>query len=63
MVMFSSVGYKDTVRNIEESKDFAISIVSHSQADAMNITSDALPHEDDEFVLAGVDSHPRLRTH
>ncbi|WP_189541825.1 flavin reductase family protein [Novosphingobium arvoryzae] len=58
MVMFSSVGYKDTVRNIEESKDFAISIVSHSQADAMNITSDALPHEDDEFVLAGVDSHP-----
>lgn len=45
---------KDTVRNIEETKQFVIQVVSHDLVEAMNITSCEVADEVDEFELAGL---------
>ena len=49
MLMFSSVGYKDTVRNIEATGEFAVSMASSSLAAAMNLTSGDFAPGIDEF--------------
>ena len=54
IVGFSSVGYKDTVRNIEETHEFVWNLVTRPLAAAMNQTSAAVPPEVDEFALAGL---------
>lgn len=53
-VRASTGGEKDTLRNIRETGEFVINVVSESVAAAMNITSTDLPHEVDEFELAGM---------
>lgn len=55
MLMFSSVGYKDSVRNIEETGEFSVSMASHALAERMNRTSSPLPPEVDEFDVSGLD--------
>ena len=45
---------KDTIRNIELTKDFVINVVTEALAEAMNVTSAAYPREVSEFVKAGV---------
>ena len=52
MVMFSSSGFKDSVRNIQETGEFTTSFVSRDLIDAMNATSAAVPHGVSEFALA-----------
>lgn len=47
-------GVKDTVANIQETKVFAVNIVAHKMADAMNITSGPWPKNVDEFEKAGL---------
>jgi flavin reductase (DIM6/NTAB) family NADH-FMN oxidoreductase RutF len=54
IVGFSSVGPKDTVRNIEQTGEFAWNLVTRSLAEAMNQTSAALSPEDSEFTFAGL---------
>jgi flavin reductase (DIM6/NTAB) family NADH-FMN oxidoreductase RutF len=54
MVMFSSSGRKDSLRNVEETGVFTASFVSRSLLDPMNASSAAVPYEADEFVLAGL---------
>ena len=54
IVGFSSIGYKDTVRNIEETREFVWNLVTRPLAEAMNQTSAAVPPEVDEFTLAGL---------
>ncbi len=54
IVGFSSVGYKDTVRNIERTREFVWNLVDKTLAKAMNETSAAVGPEVDEFALAGV---------
>ena len=54
MVMFSSIGRKDTLINIEETGEFVCSIVSQELRDAMNMSSAAVNSGIDEFKLAGV---------
>lgn len=54
MVMFSSSGRKDSLRNVEETGVFTASFVSRSLLDPMNASSAAVPYETDEFVLAGL---------
>ena len=54
MVMFSSIGRKDTLINIEETGEFVCSIVSQELRDAMNMSSAAVNPGIDEFKLAGV---------
>lgn len=52
MVMFSSSGRKDTLRNVEESRVFTTSMVSRNLAEKMNLTSASLPHGESEFDFA-----------
>ena len=54
IIGFSSIGYKDTLRNIEETGEFAWNLVTRALAPAMNQTSAALPPGQDEFALAGL---------
>ena len=43
IVGFSSVGYKDTVRNIEQTGEFAWNLVTRELVDAMNRSSAQVP--------------------
>ncbi|MET0358478.1 MAG: flavin reductase family protein [Pararhizobium sp.] len=54
MVMFSSSGWKDTVRNIEDTGVFTASFVSRDLIDPMNRSSAPLPHGESEFAAAGL---------
>lgn len=53
-VMFASTGFKDSVRNVQESSVFAVNIVGYDAREAMNLTSDGYPAGVDEFEHAGV---------
>lgn len=55
IVMFSSGGLKDSVRNIQETGVFTTSFVGRELAEAMNATSVAAPHGISEFGLAGLE--------
>lgn len=60
MVVFSSGGRKDSLRNIEETGEFTCSIATDALRTAMNMSSAAVGPEVNEFELAGLtpaDSH------
>ena len=52
---------KDTVRNIEETKEFVIQVVSQELAEKMNTTSCELAAEVSEFEVAGLTIAPAQR--
>ena len=54
IVGFASIGYKDTVRNCEETGEFAWNLVTRTLAQAMNQTGAAVPAQISEFELAGL---------
>lgn len=54
IVGFASIGYKDTVRNVEETGEFVWNLATRSLAEAMNQSCAAVPPEVDEFQLAGL---------
>ncbi|MGE6785897.1 flavin reductase family protein [Ensifer adhaerens] len=54
LVMFSSSGYKDSVRNIEATGEFTASFASRDLAAAVNATSIPAPHGESEFEIAGL---------
>ena len=54
MVMFSSGGQKDTLRNVLETGEFTCSIATWDLRDAMNLSSAPVRSEVDEFALAGL---------
>ena len=61
MVMYSTTGKKldideekDSLRNIRETGEFCVSIVSFALQEAMNISSAHKPHGDDEYTHAGL---------
>jgi flavin reductase (DIM6/NTAB) family NADH-FMN oxidoreductase RutF len=58
IVGFASVGYKDSVRNIEQTGEFVWNLATRALAEAMNLTCAAAPPEVDEFVLAGLTPQP-----
>jgi len=43
---------KDTLRNIELTKDFVVNVVTETLAPAMNVTASPYPREVSEFVMA-----------
>lgn len=55
MVMFSSSGRKDSLRNVEETGVFTTSMVSRGLAEKMNISSADAPYGESEFAFAGLD--------
>lgn len=54
IIGFASSGWKDSVRNIVESKEFVWNLATRSLAEQMNETSASLPHGEDEFERAGL---------
>ncbi len=58
IIGFASSGWKDSVQNIVETKEFVWNLTTRSLAVAMNETSATLPHGDDEFTRAGLTAVP-----
>ena len=54
LIGFSSIGYKDTVRNIEQTGEFVWNLVTRDLAEAMNLSCAAVAPEVNEFELAGL---------
>jgi flavin reductase (DIM6/NTAB) family NADH-FMN oxidoreductase RutF len=54
IVGFASIGYKDTVRNIEETGEFGWNLTTRALAEAMNQTCAPVPPNVSEFTLAGL---------
>lgn len=52
---------KDTLRNVRETGEYCISVVSRSMAERMNITSTAFPRGVNEFLEAGFTPIPSER--
>jgi flavin reductase (DIM6/NTAB) family NADH-FMN oxidoreductase RutF len=53
-VVFGSAGRKDSVRNIEETGEFAVNLANWDLREAMNSSSAEVPPQVDEFELAGL---------
>lgn len=58
IIGFSSIGFKDSVKNIQQTGEFCWNLVSADNADKMNKTSAAVGSEVDEFDLAGLTKQP-----
>jgi len=54
IIGFASIGRKDTLRNIEQTGEFAWNLATRELAEAMNQTCAAVPPEVSEFALAGL---------
>ncbi|QJT79927.1 flavin reductase family protein [Kosakonia sp. MUSA4] len=54
IIGFASSGWKDSVRNITETKEFVWNLTTRDLAVRMNETSASLPHGEDEFTRAGL---------
>lgn len=54
IIGFASSGWKDSVRNITETKEFVWNLTTRALAVPMNETSASLPHGEDEFARAGL---------
>ncbi len=58
LVMFSSSGQKDSLRNVRETGVFTASLVSRHLVDRMNASSAPVDYDVDEFALAGLTAKP-----
>ncbi len=57
-VAFGSTTYKDTLRNVEAAREFAVNLVSHEMREEMNQSSANVPAHVDEFEYAGIEKAP-----
>jgi len=60
LIGFASIGYKDTVRNIAQTREFVWNLATRELAEAMNTTCAAVGPEVDEFALAGLTPEPSM---
>jgi flavin reductase (DIM6/NTAB) family NADH-FMN oxidoreductase RutF len=58
VVQFTSVGRKDSLRNIEETGEFVVNVVTEQLALVANETATDFPRELDEFDEVGVEREP-----
>jgi flavin reductase (DIM6/NTAB) family NADH-FMN oxidoreductase RutF len=58
LVAFSSMGWKDSVANVEATGEFVWNLATMSQAEPMNMSSASVDADVDEFELAGLDALP-----
>lgn len=58
VVLFSSLGRKDTVRNIEETGEFVISFSAEALLEKINASSAPFEHGDDEAEQLGITTEP-----
>jgi flavin reductase (DIM6/NTAB) family NADH-FMN oxidoreductase RutF len=54
-------GRKDTLRNVEATREFVVNVVDDERAAQMNVTSGDYPPEVDEFEVAGLSVAPGAR--
>lgn len=54
LIAFSSVGFKDTVRNARETGEFCWNLATRALAGPMNVTCTKVAPDVDEFELAGL---------
>jgi flavin reductase (DIM6/NTAB) family NADH-FMN oxidoreductase RutF len=54
-------GKKDTLRNVEATREFVVNLVDDARAEAMNVTSGDYPPEVDEFAQAGLVTAPSVK--
>lgn len=55
---FASTGWKDSVANIAETKEFVWNLATRPLAEAMNASAAMVGPEVDEFALAGIETLP-----
>ncbi len=58
VVLFSSLGRKDTVRNIEETGEFVVNFSPESLLEQINASSAPFEHGDDEAAQLGITTEP-----
>ena len=58
---FASIGYKDTVRNVQETGEFVWNLATRDLAEVMNQSCAAVPAEVSEFDLTGLTPLPSTR--
>ncbi|MBI0476016.1 flavin reductase family protein [Sphingomonas sp. MA1305] len=58
LIAFSSQGWKDSVANIDATREFTWNLATRDLAEAMNASSASVPPEVDEFTLAGLATAP-----
>lgn len=58
LVMFSSEGFKDSVRNAQETGEFVCNLATWDLREAMNITSAPMPYGANEMERAGLAAAP-----
>jgi flavin reductase (DIM6/NTAB) family NADH-FMN oxidoreductase RutF len=58
IIGFSSIGRKDNLANAEATGEFVWNLATRQLAEQMNATSATVPHEVDEFGLAGLTPAP-----
>lgn len=58
IIGFASIGYKDTLRNIEETGEFCWNLATRPLAERMNLSCAAVPPDTDEFALTGLTPAP-----
>lgn len=61
IVQFTSVGRKDSQRNIEETREFVVNLTPEPLFEQVNATGTNFPGADDEFEKVGVEREPSLR--
>lgn len=54
VVQFTSIGEKDTLRNVRETGEFVVNVVPYALADAANISGTDYPAVESEFDAAGL---------
>jgi flavin reductase (DIM6/NTAB) family NADH-FMN oxidoreductase RutF len=58
MLGFTSVGEKDTLRNVRATGEYVINVASDDLVERMNLTSADFPPPEDEFAWAGLTPEP-----
>ena len=61
MVAFSSVGRKDTLRNVEATGEFVVNLIGEALTEQANLTGTDFPTELSEFDAAGLTREPGER--
>lgn len=58
IVGFASIGWKDSVRNVQATGEFCWNLATEALAHPMNASSETFPPEVDEFQIAGLTPAP-----
>jgi flavin reductase (DIM6/NTAB) family NADH-FMN oxidoreductase RutF len=61
VVQFTSVGRKDSLNNIEATRDFTVNLTPEELFEQVNASATDFPPQGDEFAEVGVEREPSLR--